>query len=285
MPIFVDSEESLCKPSHWDNPYYFPYYKAIQKIIKKNRIIERREEYEKVFKSKVRVVGLDYEFNQIPVDAFDIFNSPHFFRYKKENIDLFGYPKYECYKPLKDFVEFVGQNDDESYSVKKEDILIEEIYINGKEERFSIKIRMADKDDVVYNLRYVIRAREISPYYLFAFLKSGFLRDYCLNNFMAEKNEFEDYYYDLQIDVTQLPLLLSSSIDNNYFKRKYEFEQFEKTGIQRKVERANCSGFFNRDAREIMIKDMNELRCCFNAKAYKAAIILSGSILESFLID
>ena len=30
---------------------------------------------------------------------------------------------------------------------------------------------------------------------------------------------------------------------------------------------------------------MNELRACFNAKAYKAAIILAGSILEAFLID
>lgn len=30
---------------------------------------------------------------------------------------------------------------------------------------------------------------------------------------------------------------------------------------------------------------MAELRTCFNSNAYKAAIILAGSILEAFLID
>ena len=36
---------------------------------------------------------------------------------------------------------------------------------------------------------------------------------------------------------------------------------------------------------ELMLNDLNEIKSCLSVKAYKAAIILSGSVLEAFLLD
>ena len=41
----------------------------------------------------------------------------------------------------------------------------------------------------------------------------------------------------------------------------------------------------NQRAHEIIISDIEEIKKCFEAKAYKATLIMAGSVLEAFLID
>ena len=52
------------------------------------------------------------------------------------------------------------------------------------------------------------------------------------------------------------------------------------------IELANTIRAYNEDQlRTFLTNDMRELNACYKAKAYKATLILAGSILEAFLID
>ncbi len=42
---------------------------------------------------------------------------------------------------------------------------------------------------------------------------------------------------------------------------------------------------FDNKLRDILIRDFNEMKACFGVKAYKAVLVLSGSILEAMLFD
>ena len=55
--------------------------------------------------------------------------------------------------------------------------------------------------------------------------------------------------------------------------------------MQQKLEDKPSVIFYDSSAKEIILEDMKELKKCFNDGAYKATIILAGSILEAFLID
>lgn len=175
-------KENIGKPFYVPLSFYFPYYKAIQKILQKKKIIERRKEYEIV--DKKIVWGLDYEFNEIPLNSFDLNHIPLLFRYKKSVVNILGLPYEEDYILLKTVVDFVDQNDDRSFTVKKGDILIDDMRLDGKKLELCSVIRIAEKDTNELNLRYVIRTTDISPYYLYAYLKSDFVKEYCYHVFL-----------------------------------------------------------------------------------------------------
>ena len=66
-----------------------------------------------------------------------------------------------------------------------------------------------------------------------------------------------------------------SALIGEYDNSSFEVEKLEN----------NKTTFYNSNAKEIILKDFNEVKDCFKAKAYKATIILAGSVLEAFLID
>ena len=72
---------------------------------------------------------------------------------------------------------------------------------------------------------------------------------------------------------------------NLIFKKKYEMVKQTKLTVHKKLENEKDSMFFDNNARQIILNDLTELRLCIKSRAYKAAIIMAGSILEAFLID
>ena len=108
-----------------------------------------------------------------------------------------------------------------------------------------------------------------------------FYKNYYFMNSYIHDND-EDWN---EFDIQEMPLIINHKVDTEYFKKKYEWEKQEKMALQRRLEKKSHSNFYNQDAKDIILRDMNELRSCFTSGTYKAAIILAGSILEAFLID
>lgn len=108
---------------------------------------------------------------------------------------------------------------------------------------------------------------------------SEFNVDYALKNIEHCENNSG------QIDIGNNPVFITDEIDASYYKKLYKLHKQSKFSIQKKLESNKQTTFYDSNAKEIILKDLNEVKDCFNTKAYKAAIILAGSILEAFLID
>ena len=275
----VVPEEMLFRPIYDSNNPYIDYYKAIQETIEKNKIIERRKEFE-------QYIDVDFEFAEVPAKYFYFPNIIYLYRYKNSVVDIFGFPESnERIVALKNFVDFLNPNSNGFYSVKKNDVIVNYIHIDGNEHKIFVNIWLAEKESKKIKASAVIRTKNISPYYLMVYLESDFIKDYCLHNMLSrEKNENYHNLIEHDVDVTELPIIWSD-IDPRYYKRKYEFSRFQKLHMQQKLEDKPSVIFYDSSAKEIILEDMKELKKCFNDGAYKATIILAGSILEAFLID
>ena len=150
----------------------------------------------------------------------------------------------------------------------------------------------------------VLRPRSIQAEYLFLYLRSNIgryvqlisTRDQYHNCFDrvnlgripvirptqdAEwySNLFKDAFYHGSISLeTLLAHKNASSIGGN--------EEMHTLGMLLEAEwQKRLSSIDNTKARELIFADMAEINACFAAKAYKATLILAGSILETFLTD
>lgn len=157
--------------------------------------------------------------------------------------------------------------------------------------------------EVIYAepLDIVIRPTNIQSEYLYAFLKSdigkeiihisspsikGFERVSVASIKEIEiplpKKTAEEYRKifeienHLRIDISAFNTLIAN-------KDKYIEESVE--DILSSEYAANAKTYKQEVMQTFLTADINELNACFNAKAYKAAIILAGSILEAVLID
>ncbi len=279
--IFVENEDSLGKPVFWSFHPYNDYYKAIQKILQKGRLIERRKEYE-------RFVDVEFEFNEIPFAVFSLDYLYCLYRYKKSVIATLGLPtEDERLVELKNQVQFLKPNKDNLYDVQENDILIRFIHIDGKKHEYTTRITLANKTAKIVNVSAVIRTFNISPYYILTYLESDFVKEWCFHNYLVpEDDEADDESLgELFVEVEKLPILIKNNLDDSFYKRQYEYKKYETLPIQRKMESSSKIGFFDKNAKDIILRDMQELKQCFTAGAYKASIILAGSILEAFLID
>lgn len=278
------------------------YFNLIQKTIEKGHLIERNTDYESYR-------NLDFEFNEIPIDDFYINYLKFPYRYKESVIDSFGLPyEEECVSLIEDEIDFFEDRND----IREGDILFNFFAINVPERKFKIDLSIAASDKSRAKFKYFLRPKELSSFYVFEYLKSDFLKEYILDYSKTEKKDvfeiFEEhkddddkaeyyrrmflnlYIHDndsdwTEIDIKKLPIIVNRKADTEYFKKKYEWEKQEKMALQRRLEKKSHSNFYNEDAKDIILRDMNELRSCFTSGTYKAAIILAGSILEAFLID
>ena len=279
--IWVEKADDRLMPRYWRNFIFNDYYKSIQKILEKGRLIERRKEYE-------RFIDVDFEFNAIPYENFFIDYLSCLYRYKKSVIATLGLPtKDEKLVELKNQAQFVPPKENELYDVQENDILVKFIHIDGKTHEYTTRICIATNATKNVKADVVIRSFNISPYYILTYLESDFIKEWCFHNYMIPEDEDanDESLGELFVEIKKLPILVKNNMEDSFFKRQYEYNKYEKLPIQRKMENSEKIGFFDKNAKEIILRDMNELKQCFTAGAYKASIILAGSILEAFLID
>lgn len=281
---------------------YIDYFKAIQKIIEKDTVIERRIEFESYR-------DVEYEFVEIPKDMLLSDYLPFIYRYKSSVIDLFGYPNDEEQLVfLENEVEFI----EKSSEIKRGDILINYLSINISERKVKIQVTIADKDKSKAKHQYILRSKKLSPYYILSYFQSDFLKELILNTYSQDKEDIVEtiekyrdtkdeldfyraaYYFNhfhnndddwVDLEIHNIPIIVNHSVDTEFFEKKYQWEKQQKLSIQRRLEKDKKSLIYNTNAREIIIRDIRELKECFNRGVYKAAIIMAGSILEAFLID
>lgn len=220
-------------------------------------------------------------FNSIPKENFFLRYLEYLSRYKKNVIDDFGLPnKNEKILPLKNLVQFVQEftNKKDGVVCKERDIVTNGLFLdNYSDSVYGIIDVIQGKEQKDYN--FIFRSFSLSPYYLWALLNSEFIKDY----FFSTVEYFDFDPTPLKMD--NLPCILIDNIDESYYKTKYELAKQTKLTIHNKLSNNENSVFYDSNAKEIILKDLAELRSCINAKAYKAAIIMAGSILEAFLID
>lgn len=154
---------------------------------------------------------------------------------------------------------------------------------------------------------YIIRPKYISPYYLFLYLQSEtaqtILQSLAMGEAMnrvrkADMNRLpiikpfqnsQEYYYRFRLKFYK-PQDIS---DFNRFDRIITYyDKFKERGVEEKVEdilEDELVQGIRLCKKEIMSEfldaDIKELNTCFRGKAYKATLIMAGSIMEAILID
>jgi hypothetical protein len=265
------NEEYIGRPVLDKNYNPTHYFELINLAIERNATPDfTEEEYEMH----------PFSFTIIPKESFFLKYLDYLSRYKKSVVEDFGLPtEKEKITSLKDIVQFVHQfsDKDNNISINENDIVTNGLFLNIDTNSVSKHISIANKNEM-QKFKFVLRSFSLSPYYIWALLNSEFIQDYCLSNF--------EYYDDFEpVEMKNLPCFIPKTINNSYFQKKYEVVKQTKLTVHKKLENNETSSFFNNNAKEIILKDLTELRLCFKAKAYKATIIMAGSILEAFLID
>ncbi|OQB15022.1 MAG: hypothetical protein BWY15_00837 [Firmicutes bacterium ADurb.Bin193] len=147
----------------------------------------------------------------------------------------------------------------------------------------------------------IIRPLTISPEYLITYLQSDTCR------VIIEANMSGSVLKKISIkDISNIPIIkpqkkeeeyrrffeinyLSpkrTDVYNEFFSNKSIEEHPKTVGDILNIEMFEKVKFFKYSiVFKILKEDMQELNACFNAKAYKATLILAGSILEAVLID
>lgn len=157
----------------------------------------------------------------------------------------------------------------------------------------------------------VIRCIDISPEYLYLYLNSEVCQIIieaqntgavfrkislsALNNIPVIEPKEDSSVYESQVyALTHIEKTYSESLVRQqkrllaYQKAfaKNEYQKKEKIEDILSIEIANKIKAFSEDnLRTFLTSDLKELNDCFRAKAYKATLILAGSILEAVLID
>lgn len=220
-------------------------------------------------------------------DIIDVYFPPEAPAVKARVLNPDKVPSYP-YVPEKDSIEYPASNT----LLRKNDIVA---YKNG--------YFLVDKDsDVgVYAppQSKVYRTRNISPEYLYLYLTSKIARriqcaysvpsgDWICAKLYQDKDfpivlpKEDGLFYKEQFVHISNP---DQRIYESYFKPVYattvdEALRIECTEIIEKLKYKS-----NEQIKELLKNDVAELERCFSAKSYKAAIVMAGSLLETFLID
>jgi len=147
-----------------------------------------------------------------------------------------------------------------------------------------------------------VKSKQINPEYLFLYLQSETVKKYILmyqrgsvfprisNKDISElpviipakitveksKKLFQTLFLKEEIDII-------SEINKQLFDRKKPLKPIQKEFILEELEELRKHKLIL--IQKIFEDDLNELKLCINNKLYKSFLILSGSILEAFLLD
>ncbi len=172
-----------------------------------------------------------------------------------------------------------------------------------------------DKDIYTSQLCYIIRPKNVSPYYLFMYLKSNTAKVImqslsmgCVLNRISIKDmnsipvimpslsndEYKDTFrleYYIPKDISEFSretrlVAYAQRIMKCFEDKKNTFTKGESVNDILDEEWAHNIRVHKTEVmQEFLNADIRELNACFRAKAYKATLILAGSILEAVLID
>lgn len=262
----------------------------------------------------------DYEFNLIERKDFDI-NFPNADYYKKEVIKTLKFLENEKTLPLSSVAEIitprcVGQGTGKTLTMEclkypfNFSALNNTVSTNVKVQNGDIILAKdtvyfinENLDDVYINrLMKIIRpSSNISAEYLFVYLKSDTAKI-----IINSKRSNQIIKSISQKELENIPIILPQKdtdkykaiCDQLYFKKEEsninalakcisslntEKETLEGVLLQEHIKK--LQGIKNPKVRNLIIEDIKELNICYKYKAYKAALILAGSVLEAFLID
>lgn len=140
----------------------------------------------------------------------------------------------------------------------------------------------------------VIRAKKISPEYLYFYLTGKTARRIQLAFSVLAGNAATPRPLQLK----DFPVVVQTEDDQYYKKqftqlakpeRVYEYVEITHTSGVATLLKKECADRIheknNSVLQSIIKSDFDELKICYEHKAYKAAIILAGSLLEYFLLD
>ena len=228
-----------------------------------------------------------FECIDVPLDNFQLKYLDFFSRYRKRIKDTFGLPeKDETIGQLKDYVEFIEPSD-----IKEGDIMVirpdspypfnnivgVDLYTDKKQMfkandgKNYIHVECEDGMSFVNEIDAVFRCR-----------KSDLRQYLCFYINCNENIIVAEYLKHCNLlgnpgDITELPVFIPKDLSNYndptivlselYLKLKNRFKCNENEVIKKNV-----------------IRDLEELKICRDHGAYKAAIILAGSLLEAVLL-
>lgn len=182
-------------------------------------------------------------------------------------------------------------------TLQKGDILVKPI--NG------VQFYLVDeepKETICANFNFfVIKAKKgISPEYLYMYLNSD------TSQKLMECLSIGTGLSRLPLSkIKEVPVILPQK-DNSYYKTLFKMQNYSNANIQEvkkfiasstvteinKVEDILDKELINKvkdfcyeEVAKILEEDLNEINLCYRAKAYKATLILCGSVLEAFLLD
>ena len=234
---------------------------------------------------------IGYDFVKVPKSCFDlVLFEKHPERYLTNTIEDFGFPKeQEKEIALETIVEFLFTEPNRKYNVKQGDLIIEKFFYDDETNELERSMRIAEQNENNVYACNVIRSYSVSIYYVWAQLESDYIREAIQRESEEGNLHVEiDYYGYKYVDLKSIKII-EPEYDYKtakYFKKKYDLEKINKSFCFNYLrENTNICRFYDSDARDVILGDLIEIKDCFITKAYKAAIILSGSVLEAFLID
>lgn len=194
-------------------------------------------------------------------------------------------------------------------SLRKGDILFQPLGQKTKAYLFTID---SSKEYYASESLVVIRCKDILPEYLYLYLNSetavkvlnsratGISYKRITKNALQElpvevPEKGDDVYREEFRILTNFDTRIYESVER--VKELYDYrKQFEKTGVDTQEVKSvrdildmelagTIKAYREEQLRSFLSEDLKELNACFRAKAFKATMIMAGSILEAVLID
>ncbi len=256
----------------------------VPEYIKKKNKSEYVERYSVFLKKKIYLRFLDI----VNVPCKNFFNKYICFlsRYKKSVTDFFGLPtEKEICKPLKDLVEFI-----EPHNIQPGDIYLIGYYLNTDlyklndiDDAFKPELRIIKHDN---DIKYIQEEYIDLEGHVIIRCHDEKIRKYLCVYFYKNNTIIEDFFkYDVIPNASclaEMPVFIPSD-DLTKFNSFFELDDYYFLNNYESVIESKRVRF--EQTKQIIDKDMSEFKSCFNSGAYKAALIMAGSILEAILID
>lgn len=259
-----------------------------------------------------------YDFNLVPVNSFDT-KKPYLRKYTKQAIAIQNKIKNEKTVQLDEVAKILRSNKtncenhkaiyygDCSYPLNKQNIRVTNragiklitddiiLFPNGKMYLFKEEA----KDFYSSTMSIVIRPKSILPEYLYLYLISDtaqILFDAHKQGSVIERISTKD--------LSSIPVVLPKNSEEMYkqtFQTMYygtkSANEIYKSIDELSINENTIEGIFNeelmrkmqfvkdKNVAKMLTEDIEEINSCYKVKAYKATLILAGSVLEAFLID
>lgn len=262
-----------------------------------------------------------YEFNAVERKSFDN-NKPFAHRHTKQVFKVIEQLKVEKTKRLDEVADIIAPKREEkengftltskclkypfddkqlTYGAKTDSLILKgDIVFQSSSNMFYL---ITEELEQVYinSLMYIIRPKEgISPEYLFVYLNSETskiitsslsvgsvvkrmsVKDLSAipvisqpKNVAEYKSIFKELYVSDDDSISEITKLITGLNSNR--------DTLEGSLLTEQVQKLKL--IKDPKVRNLILEDVKELKTCFESGAYKAALILSGSILEAFMID